>query len=224
MPDLRNLFTGNRAWAAARAAEDPDFFKRLASRHQPRYLWIGCTDARVPANEICGVPPGEMFVHRNVANIVVHSDFNCQAALQFAVDVLEVKHIIVCGHYDCSGVLAAMQRLRVGLADNWLSHLRDVAEKHADLLSELTSATARHNTLSELNVLEQVSKVVQSNVVQDAWQRGQPLKVHGLIYSVGDGQLRDLGITIAGEGELHAQFSRALSEVTVRCRGLGATG
>lgn len=202
MRSLQTLFASNRAWADGRRAEDPAYFERLASVHAPSYLWIGCADARVPANEIVGVPPGDMFVHRNIANVVVHSDFNCQSVLQFAVDVLQVRHVIVCGHYGCSGVHAAMRRTRLGLADNWLGHVRDVHERHATELDKIDDENLRHDRLCELNVLEQVTNVCQSNVVQDAWQRGQPLDVHGWIYGVRDGLLRDLGLTISSSGEL----------------------
>lgn len=213
MSDAYSLFAGNKAWVARQRAADPDFFSRLEQWHQPRYLWIGCADARVPAHEICGVPAGDMFVHRNLANVVVHSDFNAQAVLQFAVEVLAVEHVIICGHYGCTGVQAALQRLRVGFADHWLSHVRDVAERHRLGLEALPDASMRHDALCELNVLEQVSNVVQSNVVQDAWQRAQPLSVHGWTYRAGDGMLRDLNVSVHGEGELGARVAGALERV-----------
>jgi carbonic anhydrase len=191
---LADLFARNRAWAAAMTADDPDFFAALADRQSPRYLWIGCSDSRVPANQIVGLDPGEVFVHRNVANVVVHTDLNCLSVLQYAVDVLEVEHVIVCGHYGCGGVGAALEGARHGLIDNWLRHVGDVAEKHAAELASLDD-DRRLERMCELNVVEQVANVCQTTIVEDAWARGQELTVHGLIYSLEDGLLRDLDVS-----------------------------
>src|SRR2546423_14776035 len=175
MPDLDHLFANNRAWAADMTRHDPDFFKRLSSQQAPRYLWIGCADSRVPANQIVGLLPGEMFVHRNVANVVVHADLNCLTAIQFAVDVLKVRHIIVCGHYGCSGVLAALRDDKLGLSDNWLRHVQDVRWKHRAQIDALETESQRHATLCELNVVEQVVNISRTSIVRDAWLRGQEL-------------------------------------------------
>jgi carbonic anhydrase len=201
MGTLSHLFENNRAWAAAITARTPDFFARLAEQQRPRYLWIGCADSRVPANEIVGLLPGELFVHRNVANVVVHADLNCLSVIQYAVDVLEVGHIIVCGHYGCGGVLAALRDERVGLVDNWLRHVQDVRDKHRGELNAIADETRRHNRLCKLNVIEQALNVCQTTVVRDAWQRGQPVTVHGWIYDIQDGLLRDLGLSATdGDG------------------------
>jgi carbonic anhydrase len=202
---LSHLFENNRAWAAEMTRQDPEFFKRLSHQQAPRYLWIGCSDSRVPANQIVGLLPGEMFVHRNVANVVVHADLNCLSTIQFAVDVLKVGHVIVCGHYGCGGVLAALRDDRVGLCDNWLRHVQDVRRKHQVELDALESETQRHNRLCELNVLEQVVNVSKTTVVLDAWARRQELAVHGWVYDVQDGLLRDLGLCLTSEEELSAQ-------------------
>ena len=196
------LFKRNEDWAAARVAEDPGYFKNLAAQQTPEYLWIGCSDSRVPANELLGMAPGELFVHRNIANVVVHSDLNCLTVLQFAIDVLKVKHIIVCGHYGCSGVHAAMVNRRVGLADNWLRHVQDVNQKHERYLGDVLPSKERAERLVELNVVEQVVNVAQTTIVQDAWERGQPLTVHGWVYGLQDGLLRDLGMNVSGAEEL----------------------
>ncbi|TFV86092.1 carbonate dehydratase [Massilia horti] len=196
-----DLFERNRKWAALMIDQDPDFFKDLASQQAPEYLWIGCSDSRVPANELVGMAPGELFVHRNIANVVVHSDLNCLTVLQFAIDVLKVKHIILCGHYGCSGVSAALNNTRVGLADNWLRHVRDVHDKHEKYLGNVSGAAAA-NRLVELNVAEQVINVAQTTVVRDAWERGQPLTIHSWVYGVHDGLLRDLGITVSSHEEI----------------------
>jgi len=209
MPDLTHLLESNRAWAAAVKAQDPEFFARLAQQQAPKYLWIGCSDSRVPANQITGLAPGEVFVHRNIANIVVHTDLNCLSVMEFAVDVLHVRHIIVCGHYGCSGVRVAMERRRVGLADNWLRHVQDVHVKYATLLHRMPRDT-RHDRLCELNVLEQALNVCQTTVVQDAWGRGQPLAVHSWVYDLGDGLLRDLGLTVDRDSELNERYQQAL--------------
>lgn len=197
MSALNQLLENNRAWAEDMTRQDADFFKRLSAQQTPRYLWIGCADSRVPANQIVGLMPGDMFVHRNVANVVVHTDLNCLSAIQFAVEVLRIEHIIVCGHYGCGGVLAALQNSKLGLIDNWLRHVQDVAAKHRAQIDSLPSEPARHDRLCELNVIEQVNNVSQTTVVRDAFSRSQSLSVHGLIYGLSDGRLRDLGVTIS---------------------------
>ena len=199
MNDLPELFANNRRWAAECVARRPDFFERLKSQQAPQYLWIGCSDSRVPANDIVGLMPGELFVHRNVANVVVHTDLNCLSVLQFAVDVLRVRHIIVCGHYGCGGVRAAIEGSKLGLIDNWLRHVTDVAEKHAAALASLPEER-RLDRLCELNVAEQVANVRQTTIVEDAWARGQPLTVHGVVYGLQDGLLRDLRVSTSGPG------------------------
>ncbi len=193
--DLKELFERNRAWAAATTRRDPGFFTRLAGQQSPRYMWIGCADSRVPANEITGLDPGEVFVHRNVANVVVHSDLNALSTIQFAVEHLKVEHIIVVGHYGCAGVRAAMRGIRVGLADNWLRHVQDVRLRHRKRLDHLPEAE-QENILCEMNVIEQVGNVALSTVLQDAWARGQQVSVHGWVYGVGDGLLKDLEVTM----------------------------
>jgi carbonic anhydrase len=189
---LGHLFANNRAWAAEITAQDPEFFSRLSRQQAPEYFWIGCSDSRVPANQIVGLLPGEMFVHRNVANVVAHSDLNCLSAMQFAVDVLRVRHIIVCGHYGCGGVLSALRNDRLGLIDNWLRHVQDVRAKHRDEVAALPTETEQHARLCELNVCEQVINVSRTTIVRDAWARGQELTVHGWVYDLHDGLLRDL--------------------------------
>jgi len=191
LPKLPELLENNRRWASERARVDPDFFSRLVSQQLPAYLWIGCSDSRVPANEIVDLPPGELFVHRNVANVVVHTDLNCLSVLQYAVDALRVRHVIVCGHYGCGGVRAALVGTKLGLIDNWLRHVQDVRQKHAAELDALPEA-AREDRLCELNVLEQAVHVCETTIVQDARDRGQPLTVHAWIYRLDDGLLRDL--------------------------------
>jgi carbonic anhydrase len=202
MPRLDDLLTQNRAWAAEMTRQDPEFFRRLARQQAPAYLWIGCSDSRVPANQIVGLLPGEMFVHRNVANVVVHTDLNCLSTIQFAVDVLRVEHIIVCGHYGCGGVLAALRGDSLGLIDNWLRHVQDVRWKHGAEIDGLPDERARHDRLSELNVMEQVVNVSQTTIVRDAWARGQKLAVHGWIYAIADGLLRDLDLCVTAESDL----------------------
>ncbi len=201
---LKNLFDNNRSWAAEMTRQDPQFFERLSSQQAPPYLWIGCSDSRVPANQIVGLRPGEMFVHRNVANVVVHADLNCLSTIQFAVDVLRVGHVIVCGHYGCGGVLAALRDETHGLVDNWLRHVQDVRRKHQAQLDALPDERARHDRLCELNVIEQVVNVAQTTIVRDAWARGQPLAVHGWVYALQDGLLRDLDVCVTAEAELAA--------------------
>jgi carbonic anhydrase len=206
---LNHLFTNNRAWAADMTRQDPEFFQRLCGQQSPRYLWIGCSDSRVPANQIVGLLPGEMFVHRNVANLVVHTDLNCLSTIQFAVEILKVEHIIVCGHYGCGGVLAALRDERMGLIDNWLRHVQDVRSKHKVRLDSLATEEQRHHRLCELNVMEQVVNVSQTTIVRDAWTRGQNLAVHGWVYDLSDGLLRDLGMCVTAESELAACYEAA---------------
>lgn len=191
--DLDQLFANNRAWSEDARRQDPDFFARLSRQQAPQYLWIGCSDSRVPANQIAGLLPGEMFVHRNVANIVVHADLNCLSTIQFAVDVIRVRHIIVCGHYGCGGVLGALRDEKLGLVDNWLRHVQDIRDQHRTELDALPDEAQRHARLCELNVIEQVDNVTRTTVVHDAWVRGQPVTVHAWIYDLQDGLLRDLG-------------------------------
>ena len=206
---LRHLFDNNSAWAAEITRQDPDFFKALSSQQAPGYLWIGCSDSRVPANEIVGLLPGELFVHRNVANVVVHGDLNCLSVIQYAVDVLRVRHIIVCGHYGCGGVLSALRDDKLGLVDNWLRHVQDVRWKHQDQLEELGSEAEQHDRLCELNVIEQVVNVAQTTVVRDAWSRNQSVAVHGWVYGLRDGLLRDLGMVITSAQELPVKAKAA---------------
>jgi carbonic anhydrase len=209
MRTLKHLFTQNRTWAADMVRHDAEFFERLARQQAPQYLWIGCSDSRVPANQIVGLLPGEMFVHRNVANIVTHSDLNCLSTIQYAVDALHVRHVIVCGHYGCGGVLAALRDDKLGLIDNWLRHIQDVRGKHRAELDALATEAERHRRLCELNVIEQVVNVSQTTVVRDAWAHGQALAVHGWIYGLRDGLLRDLGMCVTGEAELPACYAAA---------------
>lgn len=216
MPTLPDLLSNNRRWAEGIRLRDPEFFDRLARQQAPRYLWIGCSDSRVPANEIVDLLPGELFVHRNVANLVVHSDLNCLSVLQYAVDVLRVEHVIVCGHYGCSGVEAAWKRTPLGLIDNWLRHLQDIAERHAGLFKPEMVGSQAADRLAELNVLEQVVNVCRTTMVQDAWRRGQPLGVHGWIYRLQDGLLHDLGLSVTGENALLESHRRALASLEVQ--------
>ena len=211
MPEsLTHLLANNRRWSEAIRARDPDFFPALARQQKPKYLWIGCADSRVPANEIVGLMPGELFVHRNVANLVVHSDLNCLSVVQFAVDVLAVEHIIVCGHYGCGGVHAALEDSRHGLVDNWLRHVQDVAGRHKQDLAAIPAIEDRYARLCELNVLEQVLNLSRTTTVQDAWQRGRQLAVHGWIYGIEDGLVRDLGVTVTDPAQLENPAALAL--------------
>ena len=212
---ITQLFENNRAWQAGIVKDDPDFFAKLAAQQKPRYLWIGCSDSRVPANQIVGLAPGELFVHRNVANVVVHTDLNCLSVLQFAVDVLKVQHVIVCGHYGCGGVKAAHDGASLGLIDNWLRHIQDVRERHDSLLSEELSAQARVDRLTELNVIEQVRHVSQTTIVRNAWKRGHPLSIHGWIYDIRDGLLRDLGCSMTGADD-EATYEVAVGRIGSR--------
>jgi carbonic anhydrase len=208
---LTNLIKSNRAWAEKITAQEPDFFRKLSEQQSPEYLWIGCSDSRVPANQIVGLTPGELFVHRNVANVVVHTDLNCLSVMQYAVEVLKVKHIIVCGHYGCGGVRAAMLNSRLGLIDNWLRHIQDVAQKHADVLAKIADESERVDKLCELNIIEQVINVCQTTIVQSAWESGQKLIVHGWVYGLSDGLIRDLDIHIAAQDELAAVYENAIA-------------
>lgn len=211
MKDLKRLLDQNRAWAESIKASDPEFFQSLAKQQTPRFLWIGCSDSRVPANQLIGMMPGEMFVHRNVANVVDHTDFNCLSVMQYAVDVLKVEHIIVCGHHSCGGVKAAMNNLQLGLIDNWLRHVQDVLHEHEELLANISDEDERLDRLCELNVIEQVLNVGRTTIVQSAWQRGQDLAVHGWIYGLEDGLLRDLRISIDNAEGLAAAYQEAIT-------------
>jgi len=208
---LDQLFANNREWAEAMIAKDANFFKRLVSQQAPEYLWIGCSDSRVPANDIVNLLPGELFVHRNVANVVVHTDLNCLSVIQFAIDLLKVKHILVVGHYGCSGVHAALTDKRVGLADNWLRHVKDVHQKHERYLGEVIPSPKRQDRLCELNVIEQVVNVCETTIVQDAWARGQDLTVHGWTYRLETGLVNDLGMSISSTEEMNVRYAKSLS-------------
>jgi carbonic anhydrase len=208
METLSHLFDNNKTWAGRIRQQDPDFFANLAQQQSPTYLWIGCSDSRVPANQIVGLAPGELFVHRNIANLVVHTDLNCLSVMQFAVDILKVRHVIVCGHYGCSGVEAALRGDRLGLSHNWLRHLQDVREKHSIGIDDNSQASDR---LCELNVIEQVANVCQTSIARDAWERDQALTVHGWIYGLQDGLLRDLNVTVANFSETSPVYRAAIS-------------
>jgi carbonic anhydrase len=214
MTALDQLLHNNRAWAERVSREDPGFFERLSMQQAPKYLWIGCSDSRVPANQVVDLTPGEVFVHRNIANVVVHTDLNCLSVIQFAVDVLKVEHILVVGHYGCGGVHAALTQMRVGLADNWIRHVGDVAVKHAGLLDSIDGQHLRHDRLCELNALEQVSHVCQTTIVQDAWARGQQLSVHGWVYTLRDGLVHDLGLDVNAPAVLESQYAVALDAIS----------
>ncbi|MGE0332553.1 MAG: carbonate dehydratase [Ramlibacter sp.] len=215
--DLHDLFEHNRAWAAQMERERPGFFTGLKAQQRPRYMWIGCSDSRVPANQITGLEPGEVFVHRNVANVVVPTDLNCLSTIQYAVDQLKVEHLMVVGHYGCGGVQAALQGMRVGLADNWLRHIKDVRDRHRVVLDGVAEIH-RHDVLCELNVIEQVMNVAQTTVVQDAWHRGQALTLHGWVYGLKDGLLQDLHLTVAGNGGLDNLYRAAVAGVSAKGR------
>lgn len=207
---LPHIFKNNRDWAEDTLKKDPDFFQGLARQQSPEHLWIGCSDSRVAANQISGLMPGELFVHRNVANVVAHTDLNCLSVLQYAVDALRVRHVIVCGHYNCGGVIAAARNTRIGLIDNWLRRVQDVARMHEDALSRIRDEQHRIARLCELNTIEQVVNVSRTTIIQDAWARGQFVKLHGWIYGVGDGILRDLGMTVGSMEELEEAYARAV--------------
>jgi carbonic anhydrase len=211
MRSLTSLIESNRAWAEGIKAREPDFFQKLSEQQSPEYFWIGCSDSRVPANQIVALSPGELFVHRNVANVVIHTDLNCLSATQFAVEVLKVKHIIVCGHYSCGGVKAALLNSKLGLIDNWLRHIQDVVQKHKALLEEISEESKRVDKLCELNIIEQVINVCQTTVVQTAWERGQELTVHGWVYELSDGLLRDLNVHITNQEEIATVYRNAIA-------------
>jgi carbonic anhydrase len=219
MEILGDLFASNRAWATKVAANDPDFFGRLSRQQAPQYLWIGCSDSRVPANQIVGLQPGELFVHRNVANVVVHADLNCLSVLQYAVDALKVKHVIVCGHYGCGGVQAALTDAKFGMIDNWLRHVQDVEQKHRPHISEVSDPGEKLAMLCELNVIEQAMNVARTTVVRDAWDRGQPLSVHGWVYSLQDGLLRDLGVGLTDPADVEQRYDDAVRSVYAKRGG-----
>lgn len=209
MKTLKHLFDSNHSWAQEVKTQDPDFFSKLSKQQKPEYLWIGCSDSRVPANQIVGLLPGEIFVHRNVGNVVVHTDFNCLSVVQYAVAVLKVKHIIVCGHYGCGAVQAALQNSQLGLIDNWLRHIKDVYMRHEASVAAISDDLCRLNRLSELNVIEQVRNICHTTLVQEAWSNGQQLSIHGWIYSIENGLLRDLGVCINNQDELDPIYRMA---------------
>ena len=214
---IQDLFTHNRAWAAQMERERPGFFSNLKTQQSPKYMWIGCSDSRVPANQITGLEPGEVFVHRNVANVVVHSDLNALSTIQFAVERLKVQHVMVVGHYGCSGVQAALEGARIGLADNWLRHIQDVRDRHRVLLDAIPEH-ARHDALVELNVVEQVVNVAQSTVLRDAWSRGQNVSLHGWVYGIHDGLLKDLRMSVSATEGLERHYKSAIDAVTLAQR------
>jgi carbonic anhydrase len=213
MASIQELFVRNREWAKSMESERPGFFRGLTAQQRPRYMWIGCSDSRVPANQITGLEPGEVFVHRNIANVVVPADLNCLSTIQFAVDQLKVRDLMVVGHYGCGGVLAALADQRIGLADNWLQHVKDVRNKHESVL-EAIAPQRRHEALCELNVIEQVMNVAHATVIQDAWSRGQQVTLHGWVYSLADGLLRDLRISVEGNGQLEQAYNAAMARWT----------
>ncbi len=216
MSDLHHLLQNNQAWAAQIKEHDPSFFQNLAHQQSPDYLWIGCSDSRVPSTQLVGLQPGEMFVHRNVANVVIHTDLNCLSVVQFAVEVLKVKHIIVCGHYGCGGVQAALSNDKLGLIDNWLRHVQDVIQKHASLLSEIEDEVRRTRRVCDLNVIEQVVNVCQTTVVEQAWERGQELTVHGWVYDIEDGLVRNLQISVSRNVDLSERSQAAVAAAAVQ--------
>lgn len=216
MGKLGQLFSNNQTWSASRVADDPDFFVRLSKQQSPKYLWIGCADSRVPANEIIGLQPGEVFVHRNVANLVVHTDFNCLSVIEYAVDVLGVEDIMVVGHYGCGGVAVTLEGRHIGIADNWLRHIDDIRLRHAAQLSRLANSSEVHDRLCELNVIEQVVNVCRTSIVQAAWRRGEKLSVHGWIYGLEDGLLRDLGLTVSSSSALQSGYDKVIADAMLR--------
>jgi carbonic anhydrase len=218
MDTLNHLFENNKIWAGGIRQQDPEFFLTLSQQQSPTYLWIGCSDSRVPANQIVGLAPGELFVHRNLANLVVHTDLNCLSVMQFAVDLLKVRHIIVCGHYGCSGVGAAFRRDRLGLSDNWLRHIQDVQQKHEKILARAGNDAEGLDRLCELNVIEQVANVCDTTIARDAWERGQELAVHGWIYGLHDGLLRDLNVTVSDFPPTLAVYQTAIAALSAAQR------
>lgn len=216
MGQLKKLFQNNRQWSAQVTRDQPDFFRKLADQQRPDYLWIGCSDSRVPANELVGLMPGQVFVHRNVANMVNHTDFNCLSVIQYAVEVLNIREIIVCGHYDCGGVKEALANTSQGLINNWLRHLRDVKFNHADFLGSLSDAERCSDRLCELNIIEQVKNVCRTTTAEDAWRVGKPLTVHGWIYNIGNGLLQDLDVSVSGAESIQSVTDRAYRQVYAR--------
>ena len=213
--ELRHLLEANRSWAERSRSQDPQYFERLVDLQAPQYLWIGCSDSRVPANQITGLHPGEVFVHRNVANVVVDTDLNCLSVLQFGIDVLGVRHVIVCGHYGCGGVGAALKGERLGLVDNWLRRIEMVRDRHASLIERAAAIGKSADLLCELNVVEQVRNVCQTTVLRDAWQRGRDVTIHGWIYRLHDGRLHDLGISVDGSVDVEATYRAALARLAI---------
>lgn len=213
MSNLQHLLHNNSKWSKAIREQKPDFFPLLSKQQAPKYLWIGCSDSRVPANEIVGLMPGELFVHRNVANVVVHTDLNCLSVLQYAVDYLKVEHIIVTGHYGCGGVKEALNNSRLGLIDNWLRHVQDVKKKHHDLVEQASNAEAQHDLMCELNALEQVLNVAQTTVLQDAWERGQQIAIHAWVYGLKDGLVRDLNFCVSSNDDLEQKYTQAIEGI-----------
>ncbi|NNL21168.1 MAG: carbonate dehydratase [Ignavibacteriaceae bacterium] len=213
MKVLKHLFENNRKWASNKIKNDADFFKRLSQQQNPDYLWIGCSDSRVPANQIVGLPPGEVFVHRNVANLIVEKDLNCLSVIQFAVEALKVKHIIVCGHYGCGGVKTVMENKKIGLIDNWLANIHKIKEKYDSELSEINNTAVQLSKMCELNVIEQVKNVCNTEFVQSAWQNNQSLSVHGWIYDISDGLLQDLEVCITSHSELKDEIEKAIRNI-----------
>ncbi len=213
---LEHLFVNNRTWVENVLHDEPDFFEKLRHQQSPEYLWIGCSDSRVPANQIIGLPPGEIFVHRNVANVVVHTDLNCLSVLHFAVEVLKVKHVILCGHYGCSGIAAALDGARLGISDNWLQHVRDTLEKHRASLDQLADRESKLRKLCELHVAEQVMNIARTTVVRDAWARQQSLTLHGWVYGIEDGLLRSLGLELGGSEDVNKRMRRAFAAIETR--------
>jgi len=212
---IQQLFDNNKIWVSKVLDNDPEFFQRLTNQQSPKYLWIGCSDSRVPANQITGLSPGEVFVHRNIANLMVHTDLNALSVLQFAVDVLQVEHVIVCGHYGCSGILAGLTNRRLGLVDVWLRHVKDVKQKHSQYLGSLHN-TERHDRLCELNVVEQVKNTCRTHIIQDAWERGQKVSVYGILYGVHDGLIRDLDMQIDNEEDLKGKYNKYMENLEER--------
>ncbi|MCK0510181.1 carbonate dehydratase [Aromatoleum buckelii] len=218
MHEIDQLFTNNRNWSERIRGEDPAYFRRLANQQSPQYLWIGCSDSRVPANQIIGLAPGEVFVHRNVANVIVHTDLNALSVIQYAVDVLQVKHVLVVGHYGCGGVGAALNNSRLGLIDNWLRHVQDVRDLHETMLTAIEDPLQRINQLCELNVMQQVVNISQTSVLREAWERGQPVMLHGWCYGLCDGLVRDLGVSAASRGEALERYRDAVSALPTNLR------
>lgn len=212
MKSIKNLFENNRKWSEDINRKNPDFFPTLSRQQAPKYLWIGCADSRVPANEVVGLLPGELFVHRNVANVVIHTDLNCLSVMQYAIEILKVEHVIVCGHYGCGGVIAALNDNRYGLIDNWLRHVKDVKERHGHHISLLGDQKQKEDCLCELNAIEQAINVCQTTIAQDAWQRGQNLTVHACVYGLKDGLLKDLGLSISSLEEMDSNYRNALAQ------------